>query len=301
MLLTWLIYTLVLMASSKQREMRVTLLTFCYLGIRPDRPDGYYITPLNDYVQRILPHSSSFALEVYTSREHVNRIGSLPFGRVLSLEPEELMAEVWDDPEALDAYHNLIQRNPTHSGSYQARFRRLIAVYLAKVAAIRKTFLSGCDACFWFDSGHWISYQAGHDLSQYRPQLQDGVTANGLSERLLDAAARYGVVGSQALPGKKKFHMPLAWMHEYGPELGYNNARDLPFCSAVFWLVHRNSVELFFTRFQHWWLRLLADGKAGIEENALTLMTWEQRCHVATYDTWVQVLRGGNLPRFTGM
>ena len=276
--------------------MSVTLLTFCYLGIRPDRPHEYYLTPLSDYLRLLVSHATDFSLEVYTGREHVNRLNGLPFGRVIGLEPEELMADVWDDPAALDVYHELIQHNPTHCGSYQARFRRLIAVYLAKVAAIRRAFRSGCEACFWFDSGHWVSYQAEHDFSRYKSAMQEDVTPAGFAERLMDAAARYGVIGCEALPGKTRFHMPLEWMYGYAPALGYAEPSRLPLCSAVFWLVHRTRFELFFTRFRHWWLRLVDDGKAGIEENALTLMTWEQRFPVMTYNDWVEVLQGGKVP-----
>ena len=270
----------------------LTIVTFCFLGIRKDRPDDYYVRPLSEFVERLSTATTKPRLEIYANSRAKKYLARLPFGNISYCEPEELMSAVWDDPAALDVYRKLIRHNPTHRESAQARFRRLTAVWLGKVEATRRAIASGAEACFWIDAGHWVSYQCQHDFSRYRSKLQNIVRPEGLSERLLEAASRFGRVGQHFEGVQSQFHMPIEWMYEHAQAINPKLSRPLPFYSATLWLVHKRCMESFFDRMRHWWLHLINHKQAGVDENALTMTLWEQNWHTLSYEEWVKVLGG---------
>jgi hypothetical protein len=271
---------------------RLTIVTFCFLGIRKDRPDDYYVRPLREFVDRLSTATVKPRLEIYANSRAKKYLARLPFGNISYCEPEELMSAVWDDPAALDVYQKLIRHNPTHRESAQARFRRLTAVWLGKVEATRRAIASGAEACFWFDAGHWVSYQSQHNFSRYRSKLQDIVRPEGLSERLLEAASRFGRVGQHFEGSPSVFHMPIEWMFEHAKAINPKLPRPLPFYSATLWLVHKRCMNSFFNRMRHWWLYLIEHKQAGVDENALTMTLWEQNWQTISYEEWVKVLGG---------
>jgi len=265
--------------------VKIVLISFAYLGIKLHRPDEYYLTPLRDFLERA---SSNTNIQIYTRPEHVNRLNTiLSRGTIIGLEPETLMAEIWPEPKALEIYHRLIRNNPSRKNSSQAKYLRLIAVWLGKLAAMRRAFLDGADACFWFDAGHWVSVLCHHKVSQYAFSLQNEIDFTGLTDRLADHSLRYGIMGCERLNSRPSFHMPMSWMHEYIANQNELKIEGLQFSSGVFLLIHRQYAEKFFDRYSYWWERLISDGKAGTEENAITLVQWEQQYKMATYCEWM--------------
>jgi hypothetical protein len=273
----------------------LTVVTFAFFGIRNDRPDAYYFNPLSDFVSRLPSHSADFRLKIYGNRRAERQLKNLTFAEITICEPEDLMSQVWQTPFALDIYNRLIRLNPNLRTSSQAKNSRLIAVWLAKLGAINQIFSAGADVCFWFDAGHWVSYQCDHRISRYQSELQNIFQPNGFTDRLLDGARQFGVIGCQTSGNRRNFHMPIKWMHEYADSMKLDRSSPPPLNLAVFGLIDKRYAKIFYNRFQYWWLKLINDERAGTEENALTLMFWEQQWKALSYQQWIDVFSGDHI------
>lgn len=273
--------------------MKIRAVTSAFLSIRPDREPDYFLRPLADFLDRMGPDSPQFDFRCFLEpRDRALASERIDDHRMRSVELEAIVNEVWPESGWAERYYSTISGNPTHHDSFQARYDRLIAVYLGKLALMRMGFDEGADAVLWFDSGHWVSHQCAHDIGRYTPSLMDDVDGQRAHRALTIAAAELGIVGTRCYDGKKRFHMPLEHMYAYLTEFGHPLDMPPPFYQAVFWLVRRDRFDEFFCGFQGWWRRLMADGKAGTEESALTLLGWERRLACFRYARWVELLKG---------
>ena len=271
----------------------VTCVTAMFFGIRSDRPDDYYLRPLRDFFARVTESDAKFVIA--TNKGNGPRFDSWRgIADVIERDLDTLVAEVWSDPNWIETYRRLLARNPTHRNSAQGINPRLIGTYLAKYPLLREQIDAGAEAALWFDAGHWISWGLNHDHGRYQSSIQDGVTGARLAERVLAASRRHGISGMLGFPGggAHSFHMPIAWMKDYwdGGDGGIG-----PLFMGSFWLVHRDQIGILMRELKEKWALLLEDGKAGCDENALTLAAWRHNWHGAPYAQWVEFFKGSGL------
>ena len=185
--------------------------------------------------------------------------------------------------------------NPTHHNSYQARFKSLIGVYLAKIALIDASFEEGVDWVLWFDAGHWVSHQCRHDLNHYSADLMKNIKPELFVQSLEALSRNYGIVGTRSEPGRTRFHMPIEWLYEsFRQTDGRLEQRERFLYQGMFWLVDKSKRAHFLRGFRSRWRRLVGERKAGTEENALTLYCWENDVHSLRYADWIRTMEGEN-------
>jgi len=280
------------------KHTRIAFVTAAYAGIRSDRPIEYYHRPLNDFLGRYRQTGGEALLLIHANEESWSLIPEFRKHIDIAIvdEPEDHVWNIWPDEDWSATYQCLLQSNPTHCQSYQARFKRLIAVYLCKLRLVEIAFESNdCDLVLWHDSGHWVSHGAQHDLQRYDDH-QGPKEANGRSlDRLLRLHAdRFPVFGTLSRPNRKRFHMPLAWMRRHAVRVR-GEETDLLLRSlytAVLWSFRRDAFPEFIAEFRDAWRSLIEMRQAGIEENALTIAAWRRSIPGLDYADWRRLLTG---------
>jgi hypothetical protein len=276
---------------------RLSLVSAAYGNIRTDRPLQYYLRPLTDFLRRYRETGGSAELVVHANAASWQCAGELAelVDRAVCDEPEDHVQAIWADADWIDNYQRLIRLNPTHHKSCQARFPRLIGVYLSKMRLVKLAFEGGSDVVLWHDAGHWVSAASGHDLTKYSSEIGPGLTDGRLMDRrLLALAAAHPVLGTFCRSGTWEFHMPHAWMREHALRVDETSA-DLLLQSlypAALWLFHCDAFGLFYRRFRAAWNELVRRGHAGTEENALTIAAWSLDVPGLLYPDWQSVLWG---------
>lgn len=281
--------------------LRLGMVTAAYGGVRPDRPLDYYLRPLGDFVRRYRQSGGTAELIVHANPPSWRAAGELArmVDVALTDEPEDHVGAVWGDPEWQETYRDVLRLNPTHCDSYQARFPRLIGVYLCKLRLIDLAFQQGHDIVLWHDAGHWVSHGCGHDLESYTADVGPDLTDGARFDKILRTmSSSHPVLGSLSRPGRERFHMPLAWMGEHAARVDPGREANLlrSLYTAVFWLFRRDQFHAFFDRFKAAWAELIDHGHAGIEENALTIAAWSLGIPGIPYGGWRKAIEGGGVP-----
>ncbi len=237
---------------------KLAIASSAFLNIRDDRPAEYYLRPLTDFCKAVTdPH-----VDITVASEDDLDI---PNARNLKCNLDELIQNVWPDRDWKRKYHEMIAKNPTHCQSAQAKYERLIAVYLSKIPLMQMALESqSADAVLWMDAGHWVSVECEGRLERYAgvPRVGENVSAT-----IVRLAEKHGVLGCGIPLGGEHFHMPMSWMREYA-------CRDGPLWTGAFCLIHRNSMTKFFRSVCDSWRCLMDAGRAGTEENAMTISSW---------------------------
>lgn len=275
----------------------IVLVSAAYNEVRMDRDINYYYRPLSDFIKQYKSTGGTAKIIVHANQSAWKKMQDLYriIDQPIIDEPEDHIQAVWDENNWKKVYQNLIKKNPTHCNSYQARFERLIAVYLSKMRLIELAFAQGFDIVLWHDAGHWISLACEHNLSIYDiekgPALAHGKSCDA---NLIKLVNQHKIVGSLCREGKTRFHMPMEWVRAYAKEISPNFQEDLLslLYSAVLWLFHKNHFETFYSNFKAAWGNLIENGHAGIEENALTIASWKLGCPGLSYRDWQKVLFG---------
>jgi hypothetical protein len=257
--------------------LNVGIVTAAFLGLT-SRPDDYYIRPAED-----LYRQSPVPAFIFTQPEHRHR-----FAAPTHPADPDLLANAFWRPGWRELYQKLIRRNPTHCYSRQRHYPRVLGAWLGKFELLRRVFddpgFGRLDALLWWDAGFSISFHLGHDPGRYSGfEIDPGLAVTSLRELLRCPLALvhcpFGV-----------FHMPAAWMEPYRP--AGRAAADLAH-PAMFMFVRRDAFDELHAGVREAWARLIADGKAGTEENALTLYAWGR--DVRSFDSvgWERMLGFG--------
>ena len=276
---------------------RLGLITAAYAGIRSDRQQEYYHRPLLDFVRAYRESGGQGKLIVHANAPSWSLCPELRSLVDLANvdEPEHHVSAIWNTEDWSSRYQLLLNRNPTHSNSYQAVYPRLIAVYLTKLRLVEIAFeQNDFDIILWHDAGHWISHGAQHDLGCYDSRVARRTNGERLDSLLFEYSSTHGVFGTLSRPNRKRFHMPLEWMREHAVLVGTQDPDALlrSLYTAVLWVFRRTSFPRFIDGFRRSWGRLIERGQAGIEENALTLVAWEQCVPGLDYAAWSKLLAG---------
>lgn len=276
--------------------MKICAVTSAFISVRPDRPFEYFLGQLVDFLSVVGQDDDDLCVRICVEEGDVKAISAfVDSSRLVIQQPEELLRRVWPEPRWREIYFDLIQHNPTHHDSYQARHKRLIAVYLGKLAILSWAFEAGAEIAWWFDAGHWVSHQCDHRLDEYSENLMKGMNRHNIIDTVMAGARQWGILGTRSYEGKKRFHMPLEHMFDYLSELPEPLDAPIPLYQGVFWVIRRDLFSKFFQEFQVAWSRLISDGKAGTEESALTLLGWKRRIPCMYYMDWISALRRGEL------
>ena len=257
------------------------IVTAAMLGLRDDREDKYYLEPLTALTRR-LEGVPDVQLDIYSNAP--DRIVVPACGEVIYEQPEPLAREFWQIPDIAEEYAILLRRNMHVHGWAQQKFPRLIVTWLAKFAMMQRAFAdSSTEAVLWIDAGLWNSLENNHDCSKFHPSCMADLFPPGISRKLVNLAQTQhaNFVTSEKLP---MLHMPWEWFAHY--------VDGIEVCWAAIMLVHRDTFTQFWDSSQKWWLRLVADGKAGTEENAISIACAEHKWARLTYEKWKQVLKG---------
>ena len=271
--------------------MDVLLLTSAYLNIRNDRPSKYYSTPLDDFLCKLYEGEPTFPVWVFTNVYQPNKTIVNNNLKIINLEPDMLLKEFWDVADWKDKYQKL-NRLSELDKIFETNSLNLLAIWLGKLAMIKKGFEAGYETVLWFDSGHWTSHQHFADFSKYSQSMLDNVSCYGLKQRVLSASRTYGIILTQAWSTLKDLHIPFEAYYDLGREMGYPFPEKLPLYQAVFMLIHKSQFSSFFKGCQKWWQKLINNGYGGTEESAITLYGWENRINRIPYPNWLKVLYG---------
>ena len=282
----------------RSRRNSLCFVSAAYGDVRSDRAMEYYHRPLMDFLQAYRTSGGRAVLTLHANGASWSRAPGLArlVDEAIEDEPEDHVRAVWPDPDWQRTYQRLIRRNPTHSDSYQARFPRLIAVYLSKVRLVELAFeRGGFETVLWHDAGHWVSHACEHDIRRYSAADGPEQTRGELLDRLLpDLIGVHPVVGTLSRPGRERFHMPLSWMREHAARIDEARADALirSLYTAVLWAFRREGFAAFAAAFRQAWDALIRRGQAGIEENAMTIAAWRRDAPGLPYSAWRRLLAG---------
>jgi hypothetical protein len=268
-----------------------------YAGVRPDRTMDYYHRPLLDFLRAYRASGGRAVLTVHANGASWERAPGLMrlVDEAIEDEPGDHVRAVWPDPDWQRCYQQLIRRNPTHAESYQARFPRLIAVYLSKLRLVELAFeRGGYEAVLWHDAGHWVSHACEHDIRRYSAAGPEQTRGELLDRLLRELTEDHPVVGTLSRPGRERFHMPISWMREHAAEIDPARADALvrSLYTAVLWAFRREAFAAFAAAFREAWAALVRRAQAGIEENAMTIAAWRQNTPGLAYPAWRRLLAG---------
>ena len=249
---------------------KIIIATSAFLGLN-NRPSKYYLDTAEE-----LYRQSPIPVKVFTQPENQSKF-SIPTESAL---PYELAAKFWK-PGWEAEYSELIKRNPTHCQSMQAKYPAVLGAWLGKLELMKRVFeTTDCESVLWQDAGHIISSQLNHDAEKYSGFTIDKERMMSCVDKLME---RNITLCQWSFCGR---NMPEAWYREYwsfGSKPPYNIFGPFIFCQ-------RHAFQTFYAGVQSKWEILIRDGKAGTEEDALTLLAWGFSPRTWTYEEWCENL-----------
>lgn len=206
---------------------------------------------------------------------YVNESSPLPVpsGQGVTCIPtnlESLLLDFWPEANWRKEYAKRLENNHSSTALRREGSHDLLCCYLGKFTMISKALDMGYTHVLWIDAGHAVSFFYDHDIYRYVRYPMNG-------ERMVEAVnslcGSYDLLLAHRKNQRISFHMSLTSMLLYAKEFGLSSDR-LRWYWATFMLVSQNAVQDFVNGCRYWWFRLMKDGLAGTEENAMTLYAW---------------------------
>lgn len=252
--------------------MSLSLVTAVY-ALRKTRPLNYYLIPTQHLLEDLANSEISVYLFTNLDKSFYPSASNI---KINNLTPNELICDIWDDPNWKIVYKNALSDRPEN------RFEEkiildLIAIWLGKFKMMEIACDSNVDKVLWQDSGIRMGIYK-KDFSKYKkcktnPKIYIKKTQSILEKHPLAFMECDGFVNPYHGVDMKK----------YGLSKKYSR--------GGFILSKKNEVKKLKEKVSIYWKKLIANNDYGTEENPLTLYQWERKDSVLiSYEKWISML-----------
>jgi hypothetical protein len=243
----------------------LVLVTAVYTNLRKIRSNEFYLDPVDSLIHRF--RDSEVKLVIFTNQPRA--FHKAENVEILSPSLDELIADVWDEPNWRIEFQNMIKHRKLRNFE-EAVCPDLIGVWLGKAAMLAHAAKQGTRV-LWQDAA-LVKTLAGRGLKlDPQPNTYQEATKKLLADYPIVLTTENNLVGN--------FHGVS--MTPYAKNRGTKK-----YVRAGLILINSEAMNVFYQEFKKTWNIMALDKAGGTEENVLSVLYWNNPKMIKTLDYW---------------